>query len=478
VTGVAAARTGILTNLFAGPVGARTTRLGVRLAVLAVVVGTVVSLLRTTGTGPLQSIWEEDARDILEDALTTSGSRTLVWPVAGYYVVVPRLLGQLAAFFPIGWAAAVLSISAAIITALLALQVYVASGAHLHNRLARVLVSAPLLFAPVAENFVSEIYNRPVCLHFFAMYALFWLLLWTPDSRWGKGGLLATVGLTGLSTVLIVGYVPLAALRAFVRRDRLSYALLGLTLAGTALQLGSLQLGLTNRGNVGGAAANPLRALLDYVLWAVPNSVLGFDATSDLGAFAFDFSGTLRRNVFVIVASWLLLVAVVVAAVIGSRRGLLKPRWSLAALAAAHSVALLVMMVVANGEIAQRYLLPVELLLFTAVVAVLLPAGGVDRRKAGAMLAVFAVFVGVIGAFNYRWDNTNRAHAPVWTDQVRQATAICQADQQLSHVVVRSGPKPYASTVGIPCHELRRLFVCHPPACKYLGQPQSLGPRR
>src|SRR5262245_833091 len=81
--------------------------------VLAVLAGTGVSLARTTGTGPFQSIWEEDARDLLTDALTRPGAWNLVKPFVGYFQVGPRMMAEVAAFFPISWAAAVLSIEAA-----------------------------------------------------------------------------------------------------------------------------------------------------------------------------------------------------------------------------------------------------------------------------------------------------------------------------------------------------------------------------
>ncbi len=205
------------------------------LGLLAVLVTTVVGLLRTTGTGPLQSVFEEDARDILGGALDTSGVKAVLTPVQGYFVIGPRLLGELATFFPISWAAAVLSIASAVICGLLAVQVYVASGAHVHSPVARVSIAAPLLLVPVAENVYSEIYNRPVCLHFFALYALFWVLVWTPSSRAGRAGALVTAGMTAFSTALIVGYLPLAALRLYARRDRFSTMLFALVSAGSAL---------------------------------------------------------------------------------------------------------------------------------------------------------------------------------------------------------------------------------------------------
>src|SRR5262245_12892108 len=144
-------------------------RRGLALGALALVVGTAVSLLRTGGTGALRTVFEEDAGSVLTDAFNTSSVTVVLSPISGYYVIGPRLLGELATVFPISWAAAVLSLSSAVIAALLAIQIYVASRAHLANPFARFLVAAPLLVAPAVENRLAEVYNRPVCLHFFAM---------------------------------------------------------------------------------------------------------------------------------------------------------------------------------------------------------------------------------------------------------------------------------------------------------------------
>ncbi len=245
------------------------------LAVLAVAAGTGVSLARTTGTGPFQSIWEEDARDLLTGALTNPGAFNIVKPFVGYFQVGPRLLAEFAAFFPVSWAAAVLSTEAAVVTALLTLVVYVSSGTHLRHPLARGLVAAPMLFSPVAENVFAEVYNRPAALQFFVVYAVFWLMLWVPAGRPGRGVLVGVVGLSAFSTFLVVLFLPLAAVRVYARRDRTSVALLGMLTAGAALQMSGLVLGLTNRSFTT-PRYEPAWALGSFVTWALPQSLLGY----------------------------------------------------------------------------------------------------------------------------------------------------------------------------------------------------------
>lgn len=459
-----------LSGLFPdSPAAPRPGRRGVLLAGAAVAVGTIVSLLRTAGTGPFQSIWEEDARNVLTDALQGNGARAVLRPIAGYEAIPARILGELATFFPLSWAAAVLSISAAVICAVLALQIYLASGAHFDNRFARFLVSAPMLFAPAAENYLSEIYNRPVCMHFFAMYALFWVLLWSPTGRPARAGMVATVLFTGLSTIMIAFYLPLALLRLVIRRDRLSAVLFGATAVGLLIQIG----GLLNSSRSVPMRLDPVWAAGNTLLWGVPNALLGFKSTRALGGFGYGFQPTLSENLLSISLAWLFAAAVIVAAVVAGRRGLLRPRWALAALASGYGAFLLSVMLAANGLLAQRYLLAFEMLVFTAIVALLTPAKGADPRKAWAGLAVFAVFLGVISVLNYRWNDTYRAHAPRWTEQLAAASAACKADPRLAQVTVHSGPMPWFSTVIVPCHELR-FRPCVEPQCLDLEPAQSL----
>jgi hypothetical protein len=470
---------GSVSALFPPASGLATSWRGRSLAVLAIAVGVVLSLARTAGTGPLQSIWEEDARDVLADALNLPAARAIIKPVAGYYIVFPRLLGEVATLFPVSWAAAVLSISAAAVVAVLAVQVYVASGAHLSSWLARLLVSAPLLIAPSAENYLAEIYNRPVCLHFFAMYALFWLLLWTPSGGWGKAGQLTTVGCTAASTILIIGYLPLALVRLILRRDRLSLALFGLVLAGSAVQFSGVLVGVTGRAT--SPRLDPIWALATYLFWEIPTSLLGFSASQALSLKDQDVLDGARHQVGLVAVSLAIPVLIVFAAIIGARRGLLRPNWLLAGLAVGTSAWLHVFMVSSNGDVAMRYVLPIQSLLFAGMVVVLGPdpdrfaSWRMRPRGSWAPLAALGLILLVVSAFNYRWDNTYRHRAPVWTHQVRQAAKECRHKPALSHVIVRSGPAPFWSIVAVPCHDLIGQPICQEPMCEYLQSSAVAG---
>jgi hypothetical protein len=126
------------------------------LAIAALGLGTLLSVVRTMGPGALDTTLMEDASVFLSDALHKGLIETVTTSYAGFYHLVPRLLGQVAALFPADWAAAVLAVEAAVVTSLLSLMVYVASGGILQNRLQRLLVSAPsYILRPVPQVLVG-----------------------------------------------------------------------------------------------------------------------------------------------------------------------------------------------------------------------------------------------------------------------------------------------------------------------------------
>lgn len=459
-----------LRALFPTSAGRALTRRDVLLASLAVTAATIVSLLRVSGTGALETIWQEDGNSLLTLALYRTNAKTLLDPMNGYYVVVARAIGVLAAMLPVSWAAAVMSITAALLLGLMALLVYVASGSHLDSRLARFLVTVPLLIAPIAENSKTEIYNRPVCLHLFALYALFWIILWVPTKRVSKIVAVTVAGAAAASTLVTIVFIPLVLLRLWVRRDRTGIGILAMLVLGAAANALHILINGEQRGGM--MYPEPLIALWDYVIWAVPSSMLGYRATSGLSTFHFptwtaDTSAAMSANLGVVLLGW---AAVGLVVAVAATRRFSKPAWLLAAVAIAHSIALLCFTVMAQGN-EPRYLLPVELLLFAALTVLLLPIVG----RPPVALAAFAVFMAVVSAFNFRWDDTYRANSPKWTEQVRKATAECVQRPELQDVHIRTAPDPWGSLIYVPCHRLRevRPWDCPEERCAWFPDPAN-----
>lgn len=241
---------------------------GLLLAALAVLAGAAVSLARQPGIGALDTIWAEDGQVFLADAVNRSLPDALTTSYAGYFHTGPRLLAELAALAPAGWAAAVLAGSAAVVTAGLAVLVYVASAAHLRSTVARVAAAAITVVPPLAQQ---DVPNSIANLHWPALYALFWVLLWTPVAWPGRVVAVATTALVATSDILVLALLPLALLRVAVRRDRHSTVLAAMFAGGVALQLLGLVIGTSTRET----DLNPVQAGIGYLHRAVPGALVG-----------------------------------------------------------------------------------------------------------------------------------------------------------------------------------------------------------
>jgi hypothetical protein len=267
----------------------------------------------------------------------------------------------------------------------------------------------------------------------------------------------ATIAISVVSTFLLVIYIPLALLRWWARRDRMSFILVAVLSAGALIQASALIFDLTNRDFVS-PRYNPVWALQSFVWWAVPHSMLGWRSAHSL-------DDNMHWNQLGLVAlAWVIIIAALVLAL----RKVTQPKWLLAIVAGAHCVGLACMTIMSNGMITQRYLLPVEMLLFTALVALLIPADGPSRLRAQVPLVALACIVMVVSAFNYRHDQTWRHQGPLWTEQMKLAYASCQ-EHGRREVVVRSAAAPWYSLVRVPCHVFRTQRWCEPPFCAEIG---------
>jgi len=426
----------------------------------AVAAGAAVSLLRHPGGVAWDTVYAEDGAVFLADAVAAPGWGGLLSAYAGYYHLVPRLLGALAAAFPAPAAATVLAVSAAAVTAGVAVLVFVASTGHLSSLLARVLVAAPVVVAPLAQQ---EVPNSVANLHWPALYAVFWLLIWTPPGRVGRMVAPAVLLLTALSDILIVAFLPLAALRWLLRRDRYSAVLAGLLAIGIMVQMTARFTGSGSRD----LTLDPLPPVTGYLLRAVPATVLGERWLPEAGADP--------RRLALAAAAWLLLAVVLLVAV----RRVTSPRWVLAGAAAAQSVVLYGLPVVLTGVAPSRYAVAPGLLLVVALVALLHPApppagsatpagpattsagpaaGGEQpapappRRATRAPLVAFALLCIAVWTVNLQVD-TERTHGPGWRAEVDRAQMRC-AEDATARVELRITPAASGWRASLPCDYL------------------------
>jgi hypothetical protein len=368
-----------------------------------VVLGTAIGLIRQPGIGALDTVWAEDGRDFLSTATNHSILDAIGTSYAGYFHLVPRLLAATATLAPPRAAGAVLAVAAAACVALVAVLVWVASAAHLRSPLSRAILASVVVLLPLGQ---TDVLNSIANLQWYGLFALFWVLIWSPASRTGQVVAAVVVVLVAGSDILVLAFVPLALWRA-LRRPRSPYAtvlaaLLGL---GLAWQVGGLVVGSSSRE----MQPDPVLAVTGYLIRAVPAGLIGERWLGE----SVDTGWVLLAGV-----AWLLVAAAVLAAWLRITR----PSWPLALTAAVHSAALYALPVLLSGVATPRYAVAPALLALTALAALLQP-----RETGAAALAPLGALAGllaVVCAVNLRIDN-ERAHGPRWSDELNRARAGC-----------------------------------------------------
>jgi hypothetical protein len=192
------------------------------LSVAWVLAATWLQLVRGPGHRAPDVIWAEDGGVFLNQAMRHSLWHNLVVPHAGYLQVIARLLTQPVAHLPLSWVAIWLAVSAAIVVALISLVVWFASAGVVQSLWARLLLTA---LVPVLPQAGFEV-NAAVCdVHWYLIYAAFWVLLAAPSSWRGQLGASAVVVLAALSDPLTALVLPAAA-PGLMRAPRRNLALM------------------------------------------------------------------------------------------------------------------------------------------------------------------------------------------------------------------------------------------------------------
>src|SRR5580693_1721262 len=262
-----------------GPVGWRK----ILVAAACVVVATAISLSRTVGAGSLNTIWIEDAKFLLQQALNESFWRALASPISSYYQEPARIFTEIAIQFPLSWTPGVMAIFAAAQYAMYGLVAYIASGPYLSSPWLRLLIAAPVCAIPLAY---TQVNNDLVTVQFFGLYGAFWTLLWIPGTRAGKilsPLVMATVSWTAVLSII---FAPLIVARLVVDRSKNAWALAILWASGAWIQISETVLGTSHHPHYG---ANSLSFVLkNYVSRAVPRALFG---ERSLGGPGTDYTG-------------------------------------------------------------------------------------------------------------------------------------------------------------------------------------------
>jgi hypothetical protein len=443
-----------------GPVGRR--KIG--LAVACVVVGTAISLSRTVGPGgSLNTIWIEDARYLLNQALNNSFTTAVSSPISSYYQEPARLITAVAVLFPLSWVPGIMATCAALQYCLYGLVAYIASGPHLRSPWLRLLIAAPVCVLPLAY---TQANNDLVTVQFFGLYGAFWAVLWLPATRAGKilsPLVMATVSWTA---VLSVVFAPLILARLLVDRSKNAWALAVLWATGVLLQLSKTILGQSHHDELG--FNGPSFVVRNFITKVVPRALFG---ERSLGGAGVDFRGEFTplhitnatAHDGLIVGAWLVVLAIVALAAIRFT----DPHWTLAIVAGLYSLGIFADELLINTPVVQaRYVIAPALLLYTALVALLRPrsiassderlhsqqgswpkaaSGGTGGRPPGknglsarpirwrflpsgaqtaAPVAGLVVLLLVAVTLNFRVTN-GRTTSPTWTSVIAEATRAC-----------------------------------------------------
>ena len=402
-----------------------------------------LDLLRLGWSSSVQTVWAEDGPIYLQAALTEGFVHSVLTPYAGYLVVVPRLIAELATLVPLRYAPAAISVVSALLAALSGFAVWVAGGGHVRDRYLRGGLALATVFAGTAgqETLASAAY-----VPWYMLIGTFWLLFWRPRTSAGAlgGGVFALA--TGLSTPGVWFFAPIATLRALTVRSVRDVLVLGGFAIGALAQVPVV---LAQGQNAPLWTAHIWSAYLQRV---VEGGVFGQRVGGNLWeALGWAFLAVLCT-------------ALVAALAFGFARAKPSARW-FAALALPTSAAMFFVSVYqraageqifwaagSSGGSASRYtMVPALLLLSTCVVFV---DGAVRERAAGVRRLAVAGTVAVLllaVATSFDMSNGRERGAVRWADALRVAAGRCLARHE-EVAGIATSPRPFG--VQIPCEQV------------------------
>ena len=436
--------------LLAPPVATATDHSGSRgplahgaAGVLLVAIAAALHVVRQRETPAWDSLWAEDASVFLTDAYRDFGG-TLLEQNGGYVHVVPRLIGGIAALFPLEDAAVVFAVAGSIVVALLAAFVYAASAEVLRSRSLRLGLAAAVALLPIAG---SELYANALNLHFYLVYVCFWALVWQAETRAAIAARSSAALAATLSDPVCALLLPLAVVGPVARRSRGAVAVSLSFGAGLAVQL------VLMRGG-----ANPERNWA-FSVWDVPD-IFSLRVAGGLlvGDRFLDDAWLSLGRAFSVAAVAILATVIVVLAIGNTRRTVV---FSLIALT--YAGLFLGVHLAGRGtggmdpelgsfhlEGARYALLP---FLFVLTAVLTLVDGTRWSHAAWIRIAAVLWIVALLGA-NYAVGPNTRSSGPRWSVELWSADRACLADTAATARVLAAPAPPQVWFARIPCSRL------------------------
>lgn len=406
----------------------------VSLACGAFVGGTVLGLMRQTGSGAMNTLYAEDGQIFLGQALRHGGGRALTTAYMGYFHMVPRLLAGLASIVPLRLAAATMAVAASAIVAALALVVYRASAGLVRSPVTRAVLASSMVLLPLSQE---EVFNNIANLHWFLIFTSVWVLLWNPTKRVDLVVGATVLVLAGLSDPLNVLLTPIALLRLVSLRGWRHHAFTAAYAAGVGGQLLAIVLSGARRSGLS-PSFNIAEVVGQYPLYVVGRGIFGMRWLRATGG----------GRVALLTALALVLLGVLVA-VAWVRTG--RPPAPAALLLFAVSGLFYLVTVMLGGVSPPRYAVVPVLLLFSAV-AVVVDGWMTARPDRTARLAATCIvlLVAVTWSANYR-DANRRSTGRKWGTELSRAHATCE---QSGRATVRVAISPPGWRVDVPCRDV------------------------
>lgn len=237
----------------------------VTLAVLVAVRASKINILTT--------MWAEDGRIFLTDALRDGAGPTLLRGYNGYAHLGARIAAGITAALPAEWGAASLAVLSTLGVGALAVFSARAASSHITAAPARWVYALAIVLLPAAG---IEVLGNIANLHWFLLVAAFWAVVWRPAATRHVALACGVVALAMLSDPLAVFLTPLVAWRVVTvtaRRDRAVAVAFGLA----AVVQGAVVLNTDSSGITPSFKA--AIGLLEKRL--LVGSVLGVDTTVD-----------------------------------------------------------------------------------------------------------------------------------------------------------------------------------------------------
>ncbi|NEN06252.1 hypothetical protein G3T36_10225 [Diaminobutyricibacter tongyongensis] len=178
------------------------------------------------------TLWAEDGRNFLQDAVNHGPFASLAIPYAGYLHTIPRIVASVTVtFVPVAQWADAMTAGSCLVAGILAAVVYVCTRDVVPWLPGRILIAGLTVLAPLAPR---EVLGNAANLHSLVLWTVFWMLLYTPRTRTGSIVLGAVAFLGAATEIQCLLLLPLALIRW---RERRRWPILGGLAAGLTMQL-------------------------------------------------------------------------------------------------------------------------------------------------------------------------------------------------------------------------------------------------